>query len=241
MHSIIEALKAGKEIEKVLIKKGLTGDLNNELFSLIKEFSIPFQYVPIEKINSITRKNHQGAIAFLSQITYDNIENILPSVYEKGEEPFFIILDKVSDVRNFGAICRTAECAGVHAVIIPSRGSAMINADAVKTSAGALHRLPVCRELNLKDTINFLKDSGLKIVSATEKSSDEYFKADLTGPIAIIMGSEDEGVSAEYLKLSDKRLIIPLQGEVQSLNVSVAMGIIAYEVVKQRMVTHGNL
>ena len=234
-HSLIEAIRSGKEIEKVFVKKNLSGDLYNELFGLLKERQIPFQIVPIEKINRITRKNHQGVVAYLSPVVYDKIENVLPMIYEKGETPLVIILDRVSDVRNFGAICRTAECAGVHAIIIPSRGSAMINADAIKTSAGALLKISVCREMNLKDTITYLKGSGLKIIAASEKSSTEYYKSDFTGPLAIIMGSEDEGVSGEYLKLSDERLRIPILGTVESLNVSVATGIIIYDVIRQRL------
>ncbi len=234
IRATIEAINAGKEIEKVLIKKGLSGELISELFSLLKKRDIPYQLVPIEKINRVSRKNHQGVLSFISPVTYYNIENLLPSIYEKGEMPFILILDKVSDVRNFGAICRTAECAGVHAIVIPARGAAQINADAIKTSAGALHNIPVCREMNLKHTLEFLHESGLKILAATEKADTYYYNSDMNIPLAVIMGSEDAGVSNEYLKIADERVKIPINGEIESLNVSVAAGIMIYEVVRQR-------
>ena len=234
IRATVEAIKSGKEIEKVLIKKGLSGELISELFFILKEREIPYQIVPIEKINRVSRKNHQGVLSFISPVVYYNIEDLLPAIYEKGETPFIIILDKVSDVRNFGAICRSAECAGVHAIVIPARGAAQINADAIKTSAGALHNIPVCREMNLKNTIDFLSDSGLKIIAATEKAEAFYFDCDMNMPLAIIMGSEDLGVSPEYLKSSDEKVKIPINGEIESLNVSVAAGIMMYEVVRQR-------
>jgi 23S rRNA (guanosine2251-2'-O)-methyltransferase len=180
-------------------------------------------------------KNHQGVLAFISPIEYQNIENILPMVYESGREPFFIILDKVSDVRNFGAITRTAECAGVDAIIIPEKGSARISGDAVKTSAGALHKIPVCRVKNLAQTIKFLQESGIQIVAATEKASDLYYQTDFSIPTAILMGSEDTGLEMEYLRTADRMVKIPILGEIESLNVSVAASILMYEAVKQRM------
>ncbi len=237
IRATVEAINAGKEIEKVLIKKGLEGELFSELFSLIKKRNIPYQMVPIEKINRVSRKNHQGVITYISPVVYHDIENLLPTIYEKGEIPFVLILDKVSDVRNFGAICRTAECAGVHAIVIPARGAAQINADAVKTSAGALYSIPVCREMNLKRTIDFLSDSGLKIIATTEKAETEYFNSDMNLPVAIIMGSEDLGVSFEYLKIADEKVKVPIHGEIESLNVSVAAGVMMYEVVRQRNIT----
>lgn len=235
IRAVIEAIVSGKEIEKVLIKKGLDGELFRELFSLLREVEIPFQFVPIEKIDRISRKNHQGVIAFISPVSYQNIEMLLPGIFEQGKTPLVLILDRVSDVRNFGAICRSAECAGVDAVVIPSRGSAQINADAVKTSAGALHTLPVCRAMNLKNVIQFLKDSGLLIIAATEKADQFYFDIDLKNPTAIIMGSEDEGISPEYLKMCDEQVKIPLQGEIASLNVSAATSILLFDIVRQRM------
>ncbi len=234
-RTAIEAIRAGKEVDKIFIQKGLNNELFAELRKLITDGNIPHQFVPIEKLDRITGKNHQGVICFLSEITFYNIENLLPGIYEKGAVPLLLILDKVTDVRNFGAICRTAECSGVNAIIIPTRGSAQINADAVKTSAGALQLIPVCREENLKNTIIFLKESGVQIVACTEKTDDYYYSLDFTQPTAIIMGSEEDGISGEYLKLCDHKAKIPLLGEIQSLNVSVACGVLLYEVVKQRV------
>ncbi len=234
-RTAIEAIRAGKEVDKIFIQKGLNNELFAELRKLIADGNIPHQFVPIEKLDRITGKNHQGVICFLSEITFHNIENLLPGIYEKGTVPLLLILDKVTDVRNFGAICRTAECSGVNAIIIPTRGSAQINADAVKTSAGALQLIPVCREDNLKNTIIFLKESGVQIVACTEKTDDYYYSLDFTQPTAIIMGSEEDGISGEYLKLCDHKAKIPLLGEIQSLNVSVACGVLLYEVVKQRV------
>ena len=234
-RTAIEAIRAGKEVDKIFIQKGLNNELFAELRKLITDGNIPHQFVPIEKLDRITGKNHQGVICFLSEITFYNIENLLPGIYEKGTVPLLLILDKVTDVRNFGAICRTAECSGVNAIIIPTRGSAQINADAVKTSAGALQLIPVCREDNLKNTIIFLKESGVQIVACTEKTDDYYYSLDFTQPTAIIMGSEEDGISGEYLKLCDHKAKIPLLGEIQSLNVSVACGVLLYEVVKQRV------
>ena len=234
-RTAIEAIRAGKEVDKIFIQKGLNNELFAELRKLITDGNIPHQFVPIEKLDRITGKNHQGVICFLSEITFHNIENLLPGIYEKGAVPLLLILDKVTDVRNFGAICRTAECSGVNAIIIPTRGSAQINADAVKTSAGALQLIPVCREENLKNTIIFLKESGVQIVACTEKTDDYYYSLDFTQPTAIIMGSEEDGISGDYLKLCDHKAKIPLLGEIQSLNVSVACGVLLYEVVKQRV------
>ncbi len=234
IRPVIEAVKSSKEIDKLLIQRGLRNNMFYELKKLIKKFNIPFQYVPVEKLNRITSKNHQGIICFLSYISYQQIEDILPTIYEQGEAPLILILDRITDVRNMGAIARTAECAGVNAIIIPSKGSAQINPDAVKTSAGALLKIPVHRSNNLKNTIEYLKNSGLKIVACTEKTNDLYYSVDFALPTAIIMGSEENGVSEEYLKISDSKVKIPLKGEIESLNVSVAAGIILYEAVKQR-------
>jgi 23S rRNA (guanosine2251-2'-O)-methyltransferase len=219
-----------------MIRSGLKGELIQELMPLVKEYQISFQYVPNERINRVTMKNHQGVLAFISPIEFQNIENILPSLYEAGKNPLFIILDKVTDVRNFGAITRTAECAAVDAIIIPEKGSAQISGDAVKTSAGALLKIPVCRVKNLLQTVKFLQESGIQIVAATEKANDLYYKTDFSIPTAILMGAEDKGVDMEYLRIADKMVKIPILGEIESLNVSVAASIIIYEAVKQRMV-----
>jgi len=231
---VIESIKAGEEIDKILIQTGLKSEQLIELRKLITENAIPFQYVPIEKLNRITRANHQGVICFISEIKYYNIEDVLPMIYEKGKDPLLLILDKITDVRNFGAIARTAECCGVDAIIIPLNNSAKINEDAIKTSCGALLKIPVCRHYNLKEIINLLKLNGIQIISCTEKTDMNYVSANYTLPTAIIMGSEEDGISPEYIKLSDGKVKIPMFGTIESLNVSVAAGVLLYEVIRQR-------
>lgn len=234
MRPIIEAINAGKEIDKIFIQTGLTGELWFELRKLIQQRSIPSQHVPPEKLNRLTGKNHQGVIAYVSLVTYQSIENILPFVFEQGKIPLILVLDRITDVRNFGAIARSAECAGVDAIVIPSRGAAQVNGDAVKTSAGALHQIPICRSENLKQTLDFLKNSGLQLVACTEKAGKKHFEADFSFPTAIILGSEEDGISDEYLKRADVKVKIPLFGKIESLNVSVATGVVLYEAVRQR-------
>jgi len=235
IRPVIEAIRAGKEVEKIFFQQGTGGALMAELNDEIKKYKIPFQFVPAEKLNHMMKsKNHQGVIAQLSPITYGNIENIIPTVFEKGETPLVIILDRITDVRNFGAISRSAECAGAHALVIPSKGNAPINGDAIKTSAGALYQIPVCRSENLKHTCDFLKKSGLQLVACTEKTDETIYDADFSLPTAIILGSEEDGISEEYLKLSDTKAMIPLFGKIESLNVSVSAGIALYEVIRQR-------
>lgn len=235
MRPVIEALNAGKEIDKLMLQHGLKGELLPELRRLIKELDIPFQYVPVEKLNRLVRGNHQGVVCFISPISFQPVENLLMSAFEKGETPLFVILDRVTDVRNLGAIARSAECAGAHGLIIPEKGSAPISADAVKTSAGALANLPVHRSKNLKETIDYLKSSGLSIVAASEKGTTPYYNVPLTGPVALIMGSEEDGVSPEYLRRCDHVVNIPMRGNTGSLNVSVATGIMLFEVVRQQV------
>jgi len=233
-RAVIEAIKSRKPVERVLIKKGLDNELFHQLFSLIKENDISFQFVPVEKINRVTRKNHQGVLAFISAVEFADIETVVPGLFESGVDPFVLVLDQITDVRNFGAIVRTAECAGVHAVVIAEKGMARIGADAVKTSAGAIHTLPICRAANLTSTLQFLKNSGIKIVAATEKATQLYTDASLNGPLAIVMGAEDKGISSSVLKLTDEQVKIPLHGNIESLNVSVAAGLMMYEAVRQR-------
>ena len=235
IRPLIETINAGKEIDKVFIQKGLQGEHFAELFALLREYEIPYQHVPIEKLNRITRKNHQGILAFVSAVSYQPIEEIIQSIFEKGEIPLILILDRITDVRNFGAIARSAECAGVHAILIPLQGAAQINADAMKTSAGALNNIPVSRSKNLGNTIDFLKNSGLQIVAATEKTDKNYYTVDMSIPTAIIMGSEEDGVSPAYLKKTDLKVSIPIIGKTGSLNVSVAAGVLVFEAVKQRI------
>ncbi|MCE5344753.1 MAG: 23S rRNA (guanosine(2251)-2'-O)-methyltransferase RlmB [Bacteroidales bacterium] len=236
LRAVIEAIKAGKQIDRLLIKQGLQGFLYHELMTEVRNHNIAYQIVPVERIELVTRKNHQGVLAWLSVIEYQHIENLLPMVFEKGEDPLIVALDGVSDVRNFGAIVRTAECLGAHAILIPEKGSARITADAVKTSAGALHTFPVCRERSIVRSIEFLKESGLHIVCAGEKSDKKASETPLTGPIVLILGSEDKGISRELTSLADHLIKIPMTGTIGSLNVSVAAGILLYEIIRQRTV-----
>jgi len=234
IRAIIEAITSGKEIETLYVQRGLTGDLYQELKKIVAEHQISAQFVPVEKLDRMTPKNHQGAVAVISPIIYHKIENIIPEIYEKGEVPLILVLDSVTDVRNMGAIARTAECAGVHAIVVPGKGSAQINADAVKTSAGALYKIPVCRHDNFVQTVKFLQESGLQIVCCTEKTNDYIYKPDYTAPTAIVMGSEDEGIRNEIIRTADYLAKIPMFGEIESLNVSVSAGVILYEAIRQR-------
>ena len=234
LRPVMEAISSGKEIEKVLVQNGLSGTLASELKRILVDEKIPFQFVPPEKLNRVTRSNHQGVICFISPVAYGSIETLLPGIFESGRIPLLLLLDRITDVRNFGAIARTAECAGADAIIIPRHGAALISSDAVKTSAGALHSIPVCREQNLKLTIEYLKQSGVQILSCTEKGKVPFYKADLTIPTAIILGSEEDGVLEDYIKRSDHSISIPLLGKIGSLNVSVACGVFLFEAVKQR-------
>ena len=234
IRPLMEALDSGKEIEKVFLQKGIAGKIFRELTFTLREREIPFQMVPIEKLNRITRKNHQGVIAYISPVGFYKIEQLLPGIYEAGRSPFILILDKITDVRNFGAILRTAESTGVDAVLIPSKGAAQLNSGTTKSSAGAIFKIPICREHNLKEAIQFLKDSGLRVAAVSEKAEKVHFAEDLTGPLALIMGSEGEGISGEYLKLADVKVRIPMLGTIASLNVSVATAVLLYEVVRQR-------
>ncbi len=234
LRAIMEALEAGQEINKVLLKKDLRGDLSGELLTMLRRYGIPVQRVPVEKLNSITRKNHQGAIAMLSPVAYHSLEQIVPSLYEEGMLPFIILLDGVTDTRNFGAIARTAECAGADTIVIPRRNSVAITADAEKASAGALMHLPVCRVDSIADAVLYLSEAGVMVVAASEKADCDYTGPDYTGPVAIVMGAEDVGISPQVLNLCSKQVSIPVLGTIGSLNVSVAAGVMAYEVVRQR-------
>ncbi|MDQ1332029.1 MAG: rRNA ((2251)-2-O)-methyltransferase RlmB [Bacteroidota bacterium] len=234
LRPVIEAIKAGKQIDRLLIRQGLQGALYHELMSEVKNHEIVYQIVPVERIELVTRKNHQGVLAWLSVIEYQHIANLLPMIFERGEDPLLIALDGVSDVRNFGAIVRTAECLGAHSIIVPEKGSARITSDAIKTSAGALHTFPVCREKSIVRAVEFLKDSGLKVISAAERSGKTASEVDLTGPEVLILGSEDKGISRELINLSDHQVKIPMKGNISSLNVSVAAGILLYETMRQR-------
>lgn len=234
-RAVIESIQAGKEIDKLLVQKDLRNELILELLQLAKGHSIPVQKVPVEKLNRITKKNHQGAIAYLSSVVYASLDHVISEAYAKAETPLLIILDRVTDVRNIGAVARTAECAGVHAIVVPSRGTAQLGADAMKTSAGALNHIPICRVENLKTTIREIQDNGIQVVACSEKADALVYSADLSVPLAILMGSEEDGISQEYLKLADSHVKLPVVGQIESLNVSVATGVIVYEVLRQRL------
>jgi len=234
LRPVMEAVNSGKEVNKMLLQKGAKGDLMQGLFKLIRDHSIPFQYVPEEKLNRITKKNHQGVICYISPIPFQGLEFIVSQTFEEGKVPLLLVLDRVTDVRNFGAICRTAECMGVHAVVVPKKGAALINADAIKTSAGALHKLPICREENLKETIENLSNSGLQIMACTEQGDKSPQDVDLTIPLALLVGSEEDGISPAYLKLCNEQLALSMKGSTASLNVGVAAGMLLYEVDRQR-------
>ena len=227
--------KAGKKFDKVLLKQGLEGPQFRELMELLKENDVPFQFVPGERLNKAVRGSHQGVLAYISQIDYVDIEQLVNTALGRSENPLLVILDGVSDVRNLGAIARSLECAGGHGIIVPAKGGAAINADAVKASAGALMRMDTCKVPNLRVAAYYLKQSGFKLVAATEKTENLIYDVDMTGPCAIIMGSEGKGISQSMLDLADEKAAIPMAGEITSLNVSVASSILMYEAVRQRI------
>lgn len=233
-RAVLEALEAGKTIDKIYIKRDAGGDIIKELTERAKYYDVPVQRVPLEKLNRITLKNHQGCIAILSPVTYYKLENLIPQLFEEGKNPFCVILDNVTDTRNFGAIARTAECAGANFIVIGEKNSVSVTSDAVKASAGALFHLPVCREKNIAEAVRILQSSGYKVFGASEKSSEDYTKADFKSPVAIVMGAEDKGISYDVLRLCDDLVAIPIKGNIGSLNVSVAAGVIMYEIVRQR-------
>ena len=233
-RAVIEAILAGKEIEKIMIQSGINNDLIKELINEAKQHKVPFTFVPGEKLKRMSAKNHQGVICLLSSVTYASLDNVIHKAYSEGREPFLVMLDRVTDVRNFGALARTAECAGVDALIIGEKGNAPITSDAMKTSAGALNHLPVCRELDLKKTMQFLRENGIKVIACTEKASQDIYDVDATGPVAILMGSEEDGIADVLLREADELARLPLRGKIESLNVSVAAGVALYEVVRRR-------
>lgn len=235
IRTVIEAVRAGKDFDKILIKRGLKGELIKELMDLLHDNRIPYQQVPEEKLNRVSRKNHQGVIALTSPVTFHNLENTIAEIYEKGEIPFLLMFDGISDVRNFGAMVRTAECAGIHAIVIPEKGAARIGSDAVKTSAGALHKMPICRVPQIKEAVKYMQNSGIRVLGASEKANDNYYSEKFTAPVCLVMGSEDVGLSDAVLRTCDGLIKIPLVGEIQSLNVSVAAGILIFDIVRQRL------
>ena len=234
IHPVLEAVRSGKQIDKVLLRQGFKNEVTPGLIPALREQNVPFQYVPVEKLNRITTKNHQGIIALISEIEYTELEKLVPLLFEQGKTPSLAMLDGITDVRNLGAIVRSAEGAGLDAVIIPLKGSAQINSEAIKTSAGALNTLPVCRVSNLEETLKYLRNSGFYVIGATEKAEKYIYDADMKQPVVMIMGSEDIGIDPKLMKAADILVKIPMMGAIQSLNVSAAASVLFFEMVRQR-------
>jgi len=234
IRAVIEAINSGKTIDKVFIQKGLRGELSQELDALLRQKSINSSFVPIEKLNRLTKMNHQGVVANISPIEFHDLDELVVSTIESGQTPLFLLLDQINDVRNFGAILRTAECTGVHGVIIQKKGAAPINGDTIKTSAGAVFNIPICKVDHIKDAMFHLQASGIKVIAATEKTDDLLYDVSFKEPCAIIMGSEGQGITPSILRLCDAKAKLPIKGNIESLNVSVACGALLYEAVRQR-------
>ncbi len=234
IRAVIEAINSNEPIDKVFIQKGLQGNLSRDLETLVRKNGISSSYVPIEKLNRLTKNNHQGVIANISPITFHNFEELVEQIVSTKTNPLFLLLDQLSDVRNFGAIIRTAECTGVDGIIIQKKGAAPVTADTIKTSAGAAFKVPIAKVDHLKDAVFYLQGSGVKVIAATEKTENTLYDVSFTEPTAIVMGSEDTGISPSILKAADHMAKLPLLGEIGSLNVSVACGVFLYEVVRQR-------
>jgi 23S rRNA (guanosine2251-2'-O)-methyltransferase len=235
VHAVIEALKAERSINKILIQKGIQKETFNELRDALKGQQFQLQFVPNQKLDSLTSGNHQGVIAFVTPIEYQEIESLVDQMLERGEKPTVLVLDRITDVRNFGAIARTAECEGVDAILIPSKGSALVTSDAMKASAGALNRIPVCKTDDLKNSLFYLQQSGLRLIACTEKSATPLYQVNLRGSVAIIMGSEENGITQDLINMSDIKAKIPMRGEISSLNVGVATGMVLYEKLRQEL------
>lgn len=234
IRAVLEAIEAGQEVNAIFVKEGLKGELASKLMGTIKQLDVKCQYVPVQKLLSLGAKNHQGVVASIAPVAYHSLQELLPKLLEEKTNPLILLLDRVTDVRNFGAIARSAECAGADAIIIPIRNSVKISADAVKTSAGALYTLPVCRELNMKKTVKNLLKLGFKVVAATEKAKQLYTEVDYNFPTVIVMGAEDVGIDEEILRFATEEVAIPLKGKISSLNVAAAATVLLYEVVRQR-------
>ncbi|MEM8906449.1 MAG: 23S rRNA (guanosine(2251)-2'-O)-methyltransferase RlmB [Bacteroidota bacterium] len=235
-HPVVEAIKTGQAMDKLILQQGVRGDFEKEIRWLSKRYTIPLQVVPKERMNKFTRANHQGIIGLLSLLPYYRLEDLLPTIYEQSAVPLILLLDGITDVRNFGAIARSAECCGVHGIVIPKKGAAQINAEAIKTSAGALTKIPICRENSLSAAIDFLILSGIQVLATDLTASQAIQETDFTLPTAIVLGAEGEGVSPAILQTVAQNIIIPQVGTSNSFNVSVAAGIILYEVLRQRLV-----
>ena len=235
IHSVEEAILSGTEIEKILVRKDNENEAVKKVLKEAYLLNIPIQKVPIYKINGITRKNHQGILAFVSNISYASLDNIIHETFRQAKEPLLLLLDRITDIRNFGAIARTAEGLGFHAIIIPAKGGALINQEAMKSSAGALVHIPVCRVKNLAGTIQYLQNNGIRVVACTDKGEETLYGKNLTGPLTLVLGSESEGISTEVLGTCDDKLKIPMFGKVLSYNVSASMAIAGSEIIRQRI------
>ncbi|MCH2230942.1 MAG: 23S rRNA (guanosine(2251)-2'-O)-methyltransferase RlmB [Crocinitomicaceae bacterium] len=235
VRAVIEAVKADRVLNKIFIQKGMNKELFMELKDALADGSYQLQFVPVEKLNSITDQNHQGVIALTSPIEYHNVEELVEGLLEAGKKPFVLALDRITDVRNFGAIARTAECEGVDAILIPSKGSAQVTADAIKTSAGALNRIKVCKTDSFKDSLFYIQQCGMRIVACTEKSKVPLYETNLRGSVAVIMGSEKDGITSDLINMADISCRIPMRGEIASLNVGVAAGMVLYEKLRQEL------
>ena len=235
IRPVIEAIEAGKQIDKIYIKKGSDAPLLRELRNVARQHKVQLQEVPVEKLNRLTRNaNHQGAVAQAAAVEYADIAEVVSAVEQRGENPLIVVFDGVTDIRNFGGIARSAECAGAHALVMPVKNSAPVNADAIKSSAGALNIIPVCRVGSIRNTLRYLQERGLQIVAASEKAEKTLYQANLKKPTVIVMGSEDAGISREILKMCDQTLAIPLKGTIESLNVAAAAAVLLFEAVRQR-------
>jgi 23S rRNA (guanosine2251-2'-O)-methyltransferase len=235
VRAVIEAIKADREINKIMILKGMNKDLFQELKDILANKNYYLQFVPVEKLDKITDNNHQGVIAFVAPITYGSVEKLVEEMMEQGKKPTVLVLDRITDVRNFGAIARTAECQGVDAILIPSRGSVQVTSDAIKTSAGALNRIPVCKSDNIKDTLFYLQQCGMRIIACTEKTNIPLYTVNLRGSVVIILGSEEDGITNDFLNMADIKAKIPMRGEIASMNVGVAAAIVLYEKTRQEL------
>ncbi|WP_029037121.1 23S rRNA (guanosine(2251)-2'-O)-methyltransferase RlmB [Salinimicrobium xinjiangense] len=235
IRAVIEAIQNNETIDKIYVQKGLSGQLIQELQQKTKSGEYNLSYVPVEKLNRLVKGNHQGVVAKISPVSFSTIEEIVEKALEKETAPLFLLLDQIDDVRNFGAIIRTAECCGVDGIIIPKKGGAPVTADTVKTSAGAIFNIPLIKVDHIKDAIYYMQASGIKVVAATEKTDALLYSTDLTQPLALIMGNEGKGISDSVLKLADEKAKLPMEGSIGSLNVSVACGAFLYEVVRQRL------
>ena len=233
VHPVQEAIDAGKEIEKLFLKRGSTNNALVDLKNKIRKLRLPFQEVPQEKLNRLTRKNHQGVVALLSPVEYQDVTQVVQQAFEAGKEPVVLVLDRVSDVGNFGAICRSAECAGVDAILIPTKGSAQINSFAVKSSAGAIFNMSICRTNHIVSEVRNLAESGLRVTAVSEKGEQSIYDTKLLGPLAVIMGSEDDGIGDGLMEIAQQHVNIPMAGNTGSLNVSVATGIVLFERLRQ--------